>query len=71
MTVEELADLVRRYLHAEVQYQTSPCMHRYRGIVREREIAERRKEWIRLRTELEQAVANAPGQPQHNLRRRP
>lgn len=52
----DLADLVRRYLDAELQARTPPCMHRYRGIVRDREITRRQREWILLRTELEQAV---------------
>jgi hypothetical protein len=57
MTVEDLADLGRRYLGAELQASSAPCLHRYRGIVREREVARRQREWIKLRTELEQAVA--------------
>jgi len=57
MTAEDLADLVRRYLSAELKASSAPCLHRYRGIVREREVARRQREWIKLRSELEQAVA--------------
>jgi hypothetical protein len=57
MATQALPDLVRRYLRTELEYRTPPCLHRYRGIVREREIARRRRAWIALRTELEQAVA--------------
>jgi hypothetical protein len=58
MNADDLTNLVRRYLSAELQARTSPCMHRYRGIVREREVARRQREWIRLRTALEQAVTD-------------
>jgi len=57
MLPEDLVKLVRRYLRAEQQVRAPLCLHRYRGIVREREEARRWKEWSKLRTELEQAVA--------------
>lgn len=60
MTHVELLDLVRRYLRAESQARTLPCLHRYRGIVREREVARRWKECSKLRAELERVVAE-PG----------
>lgn len=71
MTVEDLADLVRRFLHAEAQARSPPCMSRYRGIVREREVARRRGEYVRLRTELEQAVGldGDPGKRNSSARR--
>jgi len=53
MTHEELLELVRHYLRAELEAQTPPCMHRYRGIVREREVARRWRECSKLRAELE------------------
>ena len=65
MTHEEFLELVRRYLRAELQARMPPCLHRYRGIVREREVARRWREYSKLRAELERAVAEpGPGQLQ-------
>jgi hypothetical protein len=58
MAAEDLARLVRRYLDAEHLAQSSPCLHRYRGIVREREVARRERLRAKLRAELEQVIAD-------------
>jgi hypothetical protein len=47
-----LAALVRAYLAADLEARSPPCLHRYRGIVRVREIERR---W-RVRREAREAL---------------
>jgi hypothetical protein len=55
-----LSKLVADYLEAELQARSPPCTHRYRGIVREREVARRKKRWLEARTKLEAVTACLP-----------
>lgn len=51
-----LGDLVTAFLEAERLHRQSPCLHRYRGIVREREVARRAKRYHEAREALERVV---------------
>lgn len=63
MTVEQLAALVRAYLAADLDASSPPCLHRYRGIVREREVARRRRVRRDARNQLDAALAAIGGAP--------
>ena len=60
MTLDELKALAREYLEAEREYRSAPCLHRYRGIVRTREIARRRKRWYAAHDALTNATKETP-----------
>ena len=60
MTIDELKLLVREYLDAEREASSPPCLNRYRGAVRTREIARRNRKWRELHDQLSKAVGWTP-----------
>jgi hypothetical protein len=51
-----LGDLVTAFLAAEDLHLGTPCLHRYRGIVRDREVARRARLYREAREALKRAV---------------
>jgi hypothetical protein len=53
-----LGDLVADFLAAEHLHQQAPCLHRYRGVVRAREVARRLRRYREAHAALEHATKN-------------
>ena len=55
-----LGDLAADFLAAEQLADEAPCQHRYRGIVRTREVARRHRLYREARDRLKHAVSGEP-----------
>lgn len=59
-TVADLAALVRAFLAADLEARSEPCTHRFRGVIRRREVARRWRVQCAAREALDEALSRVP-----------